>query len=436
MIKLQSWGRLGHEEHLVQEFTDRHQFKNTFRTDKIGLAHGMGRSYGDVCLNPQGLLWKTTGLDRFIHFDAVTGLLSCEAGILLSEINNHMVPQGWMLPVTPGTQLITVGGAIANDVHGKNHHNWGSFGDHVKKLTLARTDGSLIECGPMEKRDWFIATVGGLGLTGVILTVELQLRPVAGPWLETEVISYENLNEFFTLADHSESSWEHTVSWVDCLSSGRGIFMRANPSILTLKERPVSAFSGKKQGLNLSFTPPISLINSFTVSAFNKLYFNIKKRSTLKQTVHYEPFLYPLDKILQWNRMYGPKGFFQYQCLIPRENGAENIQEMLGEILKAGEGSFLTVLKTFSERESLGMLSFPKPGVTLAIDFVNKSEKTLLLFKRLDAIVRAVGGRIYLAKDARMSRELFEIGYPKVAEFLSYRDPGISSALSRRLMGY
>jgi FAD/FMN-containing dehydrogenase len=391
----------------------------------------MGRSYGDVCLNPEHTLWVTTGLDHFITFDDSTGRIVCEAGVLLRDIQRLVIARGWILPVTPGTQLVTVGGAIANDVHGKNHHVLGSFGDHVQSLSLLRTDGQVIRCGPDEKSDWFTATVGGLGLTGVITQAEIQLRRVAGPWLDTETIPYANLDEFFALADDSEVEWEHTVSWIDCLSTKgeRGLFMRGNPS--NIVDRPAPKSSKRTMPL----VPPVSLVNKLTLRPFNMAYFNLKKRQAGRALSYYESFFYPLDNLLEWNRMYGPKGFYQYQSVVPRTVGKDAVQAMLKEIARSGDGSFLAVLKTFGNRESVGMLSFPQPGVTLALDFPNHGTRTHKLFERLDAIVREAKGRIYPAKDARMPKELFEAGYPRLNEFMKYRDAGISSGLSRRLMG-
>ncbi|OGR00818.1 MAG: FAD-linked oxidase [Deltaproteobacteria bacterium RIFOXYD12_FULL_55_16] len=431
MVAVSSWGRLGSWEHEVRTLSDREQVAGQLKNSRSGLAYGMGRSYGDVCLNPKGVLWNTTGLDRFLSFDKNTGRLVCEAGVLLRDIQRLVIPLGWIMPVTPGTQLITVGGAIANDVHGKSHHVFGSFGDHVQRIKLIRTDGTTIDCGPDLLPAWFAATVGGIGLTGVISTAEIQLRRVAGPWLDTETVPYANLDEFFHLADDSEADWEHTVSWVDCISGGggRGLFMRGNPSEVGPRLEP------KGRELTMPFVPPVSLVNRLSLCLFNLAYFNLKKWQAGRSIVHYEPFFYPLDNLLEWNRMYGPKGFFQYQCVVPPEVGREAIQAMLGEIVRSGDGSFLAVLKTFGNRESVGMLSFPRPGVTLALDFPNKGDRTLKLFARLDAIVRETGGRLYLAKDARMPRDLFEAGYPRLAEFLQYRDPGLSSALSRRLLG-
>ena len=431
MVKVSSWGRLDSIEHEVLAISDQHQVAKQIKSVTNGIAYGMGRSYGDVCLNPNGLLWNTTKLDRFISFDEVTGRLVCEAGVILRDIQQLTLPRGWILPVTPGTQLITVGGAIANDIHGKNHHVFGSFGDHVHQITLIRTNGEIIECGPQLRKEWFSATLGGIGLTGFIVTAEIQLRRAVGPWLNAETIPYSNLSEFFELADESEAKWEHTVSWIDCISGGgRGLFMRANPADL---KRPAERNNRK---LAMPFVPPVSLVNSLTLRPFNAAYYNIKKRQAGKSLVHYEPFFYPLDNLMHWNRMYGPKGFYQYQSVVPRVDGHKVTQAMLSEIARSGQGSFLAVLKTFANRPSLGMLSFPQPGVTLALDFPNKGEKTLKLLERLDAIVSEANGRIYLAKDARMPRSLFEASYPKYAEFLSYRDPGISSAMSRRLMRF
>lgn len=431
MVAISSWGRLSGFEHEVIALSDRHQVISQLKNSPTGIAHGMGRSYGDVCLNPNGVLWKTTGLDRFISLDENSGSLVCEAGVLLRDIQRLVIARGWILPVTPGTQLVTVGGAIANDVHGKNHHGSGSFGDHINSLKLIRTDGSIIICGPNLLPDWFAATVGGFGLTGVITEVEIQLRRVTGPWLSTETIPYGNLNEFFHLADASEADWEHTVSWIDCVAKGgRGLFMRANPTDSFEYQEP------KTRKLTIPFVPPISLMNKLTLQPFNTAYFNLKKRQASISTAHYESFSYPLDNLLEWNRMYGPKGFYQYQCVVPRSIGHDAVQAMLKEISRSGEGSFLAVLKTFGNRQALGMMSFPQPGVTLALDFPNQGERTLKLFERLDAIVREAGGRLYIAKDARMPRDLFEAGYPRLAEFLKYRDPGITSALSRRLIGH
>jgi FAD/FMN-containing dehydrogenase len=391
----------------------------------------MGRSYGDICLNPEGTLWDTTFLDRFVHFDEQSGVLECEAGVLLKDIQELVVPRGWMLPVTPGTQFVTVGGAVANDVHGKNHHRLGTFGDHVLNLSLVRSDGEKIDCGPGSNADWFTATVGGMGLTGFVASVQLKLRPVMSSWLDVESIPFTSLSDFFALADASEKDWEYTVSWIDCCSRKalRGIFSRGNHA----SGGPSSARPSRE--FSIPFTPPVSLVNPLSLQALNKAYFYLNKLRAEKKIVHFRPFFYPLDRVLSWNRVYGPRGFYQYQCVIPPEAREKTVGELLEEARRSKSGSFLAVLKTFGNRLAPGMLSFPRPGVTLALDFPNRGHHTLTMMERMDAIVHAAGGRLYAAKDARMPKDLFAAGYPKLENFLPFRDPGISSALSRRLLG-
>ena len=431
MATIQTWGRLSNTEHDIISFQTPNQAIQQLKQHLPGVAYGMGRSYGDVALNTQGNLWHTTTLNHLISFNIETGVLHCEAGATLQDIHRTLVPQGWMLPVTPGTQMITVGGAISNDVHGKNHHAFGSFGAHVLSITLLRTDGEIIECSHHEKSEWFYATLGGIGLTGLILEAKLQLRSVNGPWIQSETIPYYSLQEFFSLADSSEADWEHTVSWIDCInsSSTKGLFIRGNLAQIQNQSAP------KLKDKTFPFTPPISLVNKISLPIFNFAYFHKNALKKRNQLVHYEPFFYPLDSIQAWNKMYGPLGFYQYQSVVPREVGLEATQEMLKMIKKFGEGSFLAVLKTFGDRESGGLLSFPRSGVTLALDFPNRGESTLNLFNELDHIVQEARGRLYLAKDARMPKTLFEAGYPRIQEFMKYRDPGISSNMSRRLLG-
>ena len=430
-----SWGRLWAMPHQCVALDDPATASRYIGHSSLpGLAFGMGRSYGDVGLNPHGTLWQTSGMNRFVAFDAATGDLRCEAGVLLRDIQRVFVPQGWMLPVTPGTQIVTVGGAIANDVHGKNHHVQGSFGHHVQSFTLVRTDGQVLECSRERTPQWFAATVGGMGLTGVVTEATIRLRRVAGPWLQAQTVPYAGLDEFFRLAHDSEQDWEHTVSWIDCLSSQqRGLFMRARPLQQARPDVPLPPPRERR----LPFTPPFSLVNGLSLKPFNEMYYrlNARKAQAGIGIVHYEPYSYPLDGLLEWNRMYGPKGFYQYQSAIPAAHAQAATHAMLQEIARSGSGSFLAVLKTFGPQASLGMLGFPLPGATtLALDFPNHDTPTLALLERLDAIVREAEGRIYPAKDARMSRALFQAGYPRLPEFLPLRDPGIGSSLSRRLI--
>lgn len=428
MRKISSWGRLNKYNHDIIYLNN--PKKHIDFNKSLGIAIGNGRSYGDVGLNPNGVVWNTTSLNNFIKFDCKTGLIACESGVLLRDIQEFVIPLGWMLPVTPGTQLVTVGGAVANDIHGKNHHQFGTFGDHVIAFGLMRTNGEYFRCSRDLKSNWFSASVGGMGLTGIIMDVEIQLKKVPSAWLKTETIPYSQLNDFFQLSDNSEQTWEYTVSWIDCLSKvGRGLFMRAN----SIDGGSDTEKRGRE--LRIPFEPPISLINRFSLLAFNTAYYKFNSCMNNIKTVHYQKFFYPLDNILEWNKIYGPKGFFQYQSVVPKDIGVDVTRAMLSEIARSGEGSFLAVLKNFGNHKSVGMMSFPMPGVTIALDFPNNGDRTEKLFKRLDAIVSEANGRIYLAKDARMPRNLFEKSYSNLNEFIKYRDPGISSALSRRLMG-
>ncbi|MEZ5643254.1 MAG: FAD-binding oxidoreductase [Burkholderiaceae bacterium] len=430
---VQSWGRVGSWPHHLAPLPHGGGKVLPALEGRTGLAFGMGRSYGDVCLNPEGLLWLTRGMDRLIHWDEAAGRLNCEAGVLLRDIQRLMVPRGWMLPVTPGTQLVTVGGAIANDVHGKNHHRFGSFGDQLISLELLRTDGTRLRCSRDEHRELFLATLGGLGLTGVVLEATLHLRRVEGPWVDAEDLPFKGLDAFFELADASEAGWEHTVAWIDCLSGAdvRGIFSRGNMS-----PEPADAGARGQRRRSMPVTPPVSLVNRLSLKAFNTAYYALGSRRAGRRRVHFEPFFYPLDSIEHWNRMYGPAGFYQYQCVLPRAAGRQGVAELLAEIGRSGQGSFLAVLKTFGDRPPCGLLSFPRPGVTLALDFPAQGAATHALFERLDRVVMAAGGTLYPAKDGRMPRAMFEQGYPAWQSFQALRDPGIDSAFARRMMGH
>ena len=392
------------------------------------LAYGEGRSYGDVCLNADGLIMRTRGLDRFIAFDRATGRMSAEAGMTLDELLAFVVPQGWFLPVTPGTRFVTLGGAVANDVHGKNHHRAGSFGCHVRELELLRSDGERIVCAPDQNREWFEATIGGLGLTGLITRVSLDLTPIANPFMITEAKRFRSLDEFWELNAAAERDWPYTAAWIDCLSAeGRGLQLAARhaPAQAALPTRRTRARS-------FPLDPPISLVNALSLRAFNALYY----RKPLPQgpaLSAYEPFLYPLDALLNWNRIYGRSGFFQYQCVLPPDASRAGVAQLLRSISRQGSGSFLAVLKTFGETPSLGLMSFPRPGATLALDFPNEGARTEKLFVELDAIVADHRGALYPAKDARMPPKMFKRGFPDWERFSRYIDPEFSSSFWRRV---
>ena len=395
------------------------------------LPFGNGRSYGDVCLNDGGALLLTRGLDRFVAFDPATGVLRAQAGVLLAEILALIVPQGWFLSVTPGTQFVTLGGAIANDVHGKNHHVAGSFGCHVRAFELLRSDGNRLLCAPEQNTEWFQATVGGLGLTGLITWVEIQLQRIANPWIVAENRRFAHLDEFLTLDAEYEARYPYIVSWIDCAATGqalgRGIYMagmHAPPGLL--KPPPP-----ERRALTVPFMPPISLVNRFSVGAFNRLYYHLPRPA--RGLTPYQPFFYPLDNLLEWNRLYGRQGFFQYQCVIPLTEAREALREILACIAASGQGSMLAVLKRFGDKTSGGLLSFPRPGITLALDFPNQDQSTLNLLERLDEVTRQAGGAVYPAKDARMSGDSFRGYFPQWAQFSRYRDPRFSSSFWRRV---
>lgn len=428
----QSWGRYPEAKQSIITISDRHRTLPAMATTL--LPHGNGRSYGDSCLNDGGTLLHARNLDRYIRFDVTNGMLDCEAGVLFSEILDLVVPQGWFLPVTPGTKFLTVGGAIANDVHGKNHHRAGTFGRHVLELELLRSDGSRRICSATQHPEWFAATIGGLGLTGLITRASIQLRRIAGPWMSTEVHRFDNLAGFFQLSESSDRDYEYTVAWIDCAAKGRalgrGLFTRANHAPAHPDLRP----SAPSRRVRVPVVPPLSLINPLTLRAFNTLYYHRQRQRLVHATTHYEPHFYPLDGINDWNRIYGPRGFMQYQCVVP-PTGAEHCIARLTQIIaSAGGGSFLAVLKQFGTLPSPGMLSFPRPGATLALDFPNNGKRTLRLLDELDDVVAEAGGAVYPAKDARMSGHHFRQYFPAWESFSQYIDPHFSSSFWRRVM--
>lgn len=393
------------------------------------LAFGLGRSYGDSCLLDDGTMIETRFLDRIEHFDSKTGYLRAESGITIASILRFCVPKGWFLPTTPGTSQITLGGAIANDVHGKNHHRAGCFGNHVRSLNLLRSDGSMQICRPGDPM--LAATIGGLGLTGLITTAEIQLIPIHSAHLDVELIRFCGLDEFMEISADSTATWEHTVAWIDCVASGkslgRGIFIRSNWS----KSGDLSAHRPAR--LTAPCEMPRFTLNRYTVKAFNTLYYHrfLGKSKTLHQ--HYSPFFYPLDGINEWNRIYGKPGFYQYQCVIPTAAGTEPMKEILSKIAASQQASFLAVLKTFGDISSPGMLSFPQPGITLALDFPDRGPVTHDLFLQIDEIVRTCKGRLYPAKDARMNAQDFFDSYPQLKSFQSFLDPKFSSNFWKRM---
>jgi FAD/FMN-containing dehydrogenase len=392
------------------------------------LPYGLGRSYGDSCLNAGRELIDCRRLNRFLAFDESTGMLRCESGVSLSDIVDVFLPKGWFLPVTPGTRFVTVGGAIANDVHGKNHHCAGTFGSHISQIALHRSNDGLVICSAECNSDMLHATIGGLGLTGVIAWADIQLKRVAGPWIDAESIPFHSLNAFLDLSRESNDRFEYTVGWLDCFAGKdpRGIFFRGNHAADVGKQ------FHPKRGPKLPCALPGWALNRYSVKAFNAAYYKLHARKPGATVVPYDSFFYPLDAIRQWNLIYGRQGFLQYQCVIP-ETSIEAFAELLDRIALSGMGSFLGVMKQFGTAPPAGMLSFPRPGLTIALDFAMRGERTLQLMQSLDEVVLQSGGALYPAKDARMSPALFEASYPRWRSFVPYIDPKLSSSFWRRV---
>jgi FAD/FMN-containing dehydrogenase len=398
------------------------------------LPFGNGRSYGDSCLNEGGLLLDARGMDRFIGFDPNNGILRCESGVLLDEILSISVPQGWFLPVVPGTKFVTVGGAIANDIHGKNHHSAGTFGCHVRCLELLRSDGQRLLCSPSENTEWFQATIGGLGLTGVILWAEIELKRINNPTMEVETIRFTGLDEFFELCAENDRRFDYTVAWIDCMVQGkqlgRGLFIsgnHANPDF-------APAYPPRLQ-ISIPLDLPLPLINRLAVRVFNSVHYRMQSRTRSCGFEHYEQFFFPLDGIRHWNRLYGPRGFLQYQCVMPAAEGRSALREIINRAAHRGIDSFFGVLKIFGDRRSPGLISFPRSGVTVALDFFHHGRITLRFLDSLDEIVLSAGGAVNPYKDARMSAASFKRFFPRWQELERFRDPKFSSSFWRRATG-
>lgn len=393
------------------------------------LPYGNGRSYGDSCIAQSSHVLPMSSLDRFIEADWSTGILTVEAGITLAQVLAAAIPHGWFLPVTPGTKYVTLGGAIANDVHGKNHHVRGTFGQHVRQFGLLR-DLQVLPCSPEENSELFCATIGGLGLTGVITWATLQLMPIRSAQIDSSVERFGSLEDFFALSNELDHRHEYSVAWIDCLAkgpnSGRGVYITGDHARYGSLQAPPA----KKR--NVPFTPPISLINNVSLRAFNEAYWRSHPPTRTLVRSEYDPFFYPLDKLLNWNRIYGRQGFQQYQCVIPDANAASAMPELLKAIADSGQGSFLAVLKRCGDITSPGLLSFPMPGASLALDFPNRHGLTPLL-QRLDTIVRNAQGRLYPAKDAHMSGRDFRAAYPQWEQLERLRDPSLLSRFWKRV---
>lgn len=385
------------------------------------LARGNGRCYGDAALNDT--VFSTLELNKIIQFDIETGLITCQSGVLLEEIIEVVLPKGFFLPVTPGTKFITVGGAIAADVHGKNHHSEGCFSKHLLNFDLLISDGSIIKCSSTENTVLWWQTIGGMGLTGIIIQATFQLKKVETAYIRQEALKAKNLKEIMQFFAASKD-WTYTVAWIDCLQKGdkqgRSILYRGEHA--TLAELPKAKQKkplqiAKKLKLLVPFFFPSFTMSTLTVKLFNFLYFNKQLKKHETTIIDYDSYFYPLDGIHHWNRIYGKKGFAQYQFVLPLKSSEKGLQEILELIRTSGQGSFVTVLKLFGKNNPKAPLSFPMEGYTLALDFkVNKGLPALI--KKLDDIIEKYGGRIYRAKDAMSRKNLLQ--FPsKTSKFTS-----------------
>lgn len=398
------------------------------------LPFGNGRSYGDTCLNDTGLLVDMRSENRILSFDAETGVMEAEAGILLSEIIAHAAPYGWFPAVVPGTRFVTLGGAIANDIHGKNHHRRGTFGRHVESLRLLRSDSVVQTISPASMPELFAATVSGMGLTGIVLSARMRLMRVSSPDVVEAVTPFSGLDAYFDLAEPADLANEYAVAWIDQLAhgrnAGRGLLMTANHAD---GEAPASA--SRPARLGVPFRPPVNLINRPALRLFNTAYRHAKSRSREARRVAFGSYFFPLDGLRNWNRLYGPRGLYQHQSVVPEEAARHAVPQLLEAARQAGEASFLTVLKRFGDLPSPGLTSFPRPGYTLTLDFPNRGARTLALLDRLDAITLDAGGAVNPYKDARMAPETFGRSFPDWRRLEAQRDPAVISDFWRRTAG-
>lgn len=393
------------------------------------LSFGAGKSYGDSCLPAAQGMAIIPGSRTDIRFDPATGLLEAHPLTPLSDIILHCGPQGWFLPVTPGTKHVTLGGAIANDVHGKNHHVSGSFGCHVEWLDLVRSDGVTRRCSLHDNAELFAATIGGMGLTGHMSRAAIRMMKVPGVNVAETVTPFGSLDAYFDLAEQADAENEYAVAWIDQLATGAG----AGRGLLFTGNHVESPFKPHKSAkLSVPFAPPVSALNGLSVRAFNALYRAAKGRKSGVATTHYDPFFYPLDGVANWNRLYGPRGLHQHQSVIPFEAAQRVIPQLLDVSRNAGHASFLTVLKRFGSLRSPAILPFARPGYTLTLDFPHQGERTLRLLELLDAMTVGCGGAVNPYKDSRMSPQTFAASFPNWRELDAFRDPAFLSAFWAR----
>lgn len=438
---ISNWGNYPIVHTDEKSFSSMNQLNALIQSEEGAIARGLGRCYGDASLSDSSLL-STLKFNKILQFDNQTGIFEAQSGISFEKILEIVVPKGWFLPVSPGTKYITLGGAVASDVHGKNHHGEGSFSNYVLELSLLNADGNILICSPNQNGDLFWATCGGMGLTGIIISVRFRLKKIETSFIKKLEIKAKNLDHIISLFEEYKS-YTYSMAWIDCLKGGnqfgRSIMMAGEHALLQEldSKKSVNPLAlPDKPKLSIPFYFPDFTLNTLSVKAFNFLYYNVHPSGKSEKIVLFDPFFYPLDSILNWNRMYGKKGFVQYQFVIPFENSRKGLVDILSKIRNKGMGSFLAVLKLFGPQN--GLISFPIEGYTLALDFPITRELFPFL-DILDKIVLDYGGRIYLTKDARMGSEMFWRGYENASQFKSiiekYNPQGFFSSLqSKRLL--
>jgi FAD/FMN-containing dehydrogenase len=387
------------------------------------IARGNGRGYGDCAMQRNATI-DMRGLRRMLAFEEESGQLVVEAGVLLADVIATFLPRGWFAPVTPGTKFVTIGGMVAADVHGKNHHRDGTFGRFVDWIDLMSEDGTVLRCSPQENADLFAWTIGGMGLTGIILRVAFRLRRVESAYIRQITLPARDLAEVMALFEANEAA-TYSVAWIDCLSTGaatgRSALMlgeHALPEELSRVRRSAPFHVPRKPTRKVPVDLPQIALNRITVGAFNALYYRRARAAAGRSVVDWDSYFYPLDAILEWNRIYGARGFMQFQCVLPTDSAHEGLTALLAAIANSGQGSFLSVLKRMGAAQ--GPFSFPMDGYTLALDFPF-SDKAAALMERLDAITLGHGGRFYLAKDARMTAATLRRSDPRAEAFAAMR---------------
>jgi FAD/FMN-containing dehydrogenase len=425
-----SWGLK--EASNQEAFTlERQDFDLQKFTKKI-LAFANGRSYGDICLNSNGIVLDTKNWNQFIDFDFENGYLKAYSGVLLSDILKLIIPKGWFLPVLPGTKYISLGGAIANDIHGKNHHHAGTFGLHLEEFEILKSNGERLICNASNNSDLFRATIGGMGLTGLIIWAKIKLKKITNSFLNLELIKFYSFEEFLNLSIDSDKKFEYTVAWIDSFANNslelRGIFMRANHDTNHMNNQ-----QAKIREYNLPFEIPFSLVNNFTTKIFNYLYFNKQISKKIITKIDYNSFFFPLDLVSNWNLLYGPKGFTQLQFVCPLKNINSLLDEVFGLITKYHLSSPLSVLKVFGAIQSPGLLSFPREGITLAMDFPSSNKNLELFLTEALKQIYKHEGIVYPAKDTHLEKSLFQESFKSLDEFKKNKDPNFCSDFWRRV---